>query len=164
MKIKVAGKKIETIKLSKKVPQTEPTSEELKECPSFGQQDDGIEECLICRDEAIALYKKCAMKKEEDMKVSLKNKKTEGAAPAAEGQEKKVAAKKVSKKGTGPGRAKVEIPEELYSHPEIGKLLKDYKKEATREGRIALRSKGFKLSDPESWKPFLKASAKAVKK
>lgn len=79
-------------------------------------------------------------------------------------------AKKATAKATGKGRGSglkpkeaVEVPDELYAHPEVGKLLKELKglkgdrgNKRAREIRMKLRKKELKLSDPSTWKKFLK--------
>lgn len=63
-------------------------------------------------------------------------------------------------------KEKVEYPQALLSHPEVGPALKLHEKGGSdgKKGRIALRKLGFKLSEPDTWDKFLKATNKKAKK
>lgn len=108
----------------------------------------------------------------EDMKMSKKNlKKTEAQEPEEEETPEEETPSKKGKDEKKKGKGKlgehltpkepVIFPKELLKHPEIGEALKVLTTcdRSSREGskaRLALRNKGFKLSDEATWKPFLK--------
>ena len=114
----------------------------------------------------------------EDIKMTKKERRA--AAAAAEEAEKagktsekdgKAPEKEEKKKGKGKlgehltPKEPVIFPKELLKHPEIGEALKVLTTcdRSSREGskaRLALRNKGFKLSDEATWKPFLKKVSK----
>lgn len=74
-------------------------------------------------------------------------------------------AEKVEEKKSGRGsglvpKERVDVPKELYKHPKIGKVLKEMvgsdDDTVRRNCRIKLRNAGFKLSDEDTWKKFIK--------
>lgn len=63
-------------------------------------------------------------------------------------------------------REKIEYPKELLKHPKLGKFLQMHENggDEGRKGRMGMRKLGFKLSDKETWTPFLKGMSKKNKK
>lgn len=113
-----------------------------------------------------------AKEKEEDKKISLQNgdmsklskkeqrKLRRKMRKAKENEEGEEIEEKKEKKGSHLiPKEKVEYPKELLKHKDLGPLLKSHEKggEDGRKARKNMRKIGFKLSDQDTWKKFLKA-------
>ncbi len=55
-------------------------------------------------------------------------------------------------------KEKIQYPQELLKHKELGSLLKKHEQggEEGRKARKSMRKLGFKLSDQDTWKKFIK--------
>jgi hypothetical protein len=105
--------------------------------------------------------KEDVMKKEARKKVeekSVTETKAKAKKKAVGDEDAKIKTKKEAK------REKAVFPEELYKHPRIGELLKKYNEHRIKDYGLRLNKMGFKMRDPETWKPFLADLKKVEKK